>query len=85
MDRRSTLKEETGAEMELRDHIVLLGFNETALAVAEFYRHKARACRCVYMLAARVLYVMHASCRSVCVNVLDCDWMRVTGQGCADD
>ena len=71
--------------MHWHDHIVLLGFNETGLAVAEFYRHKVRACRCVYVRSATYV-VSHACFMHVRVRKREgCDWIRLAGQGRVDD
>jgi hypothetical protein len=38
IDRRATFKEEEKDHFHLHDHVVLLGFNEAALEIAEYYR-----------------------------------------------
>jgi Kef-type K+ transport system membrane component KefB len=42
MDRHSSFGHLEGEELQWRDHVVLLGFNETGLAVSDFYRHKGK-------------------------------------------
>ncbi len=42
MDRHSSFGHLEGEELQWHDHIVLLGFNETGLAVSDFYRHKGK-------------------------------------------
>lgn len=39
LDKRTTEEEAALEEFEMEDHVVLLGFNETGLEIAEFYRH----------------------------------------------
>ena len=40
IDRLSRVKEAEKEEFEMKDHIVLLGFNEVGMEVAEVYRHR---------------------------------------------
>lgn len=45
LDRRTTEEEKDAEEFGLEDHVVLLGFNETGLEIAEFYRYLSAAFR----------------------------------------